>query len=90
MTQANVEIYTWTTCPFCTRAKALLDSKGVAYKEYDITGDEDARAKMAAERSNGRRTVPQIFINDQWIGGCDDMYMLDAEGKLDKMLATAA
>lgn len=85
-TMAKVEIYTWSTCPFCRRAKELLDSKDIDYTEYDITGDDDARDKMAT-RSNGRRTVPQIFIDDQWIGGCDDMHLLEAEGKLDKMLA---
>lgn len=83
---AKVEIYTWSTCPFCRRAKELLDAKDIDYTEYDITGDEEAREKMAA-RSNGRRTVPQIFIDDQWIGGCDDMHLLEAEGKLDKLLA---
>jgi glutaredoxin 3 len=89
MSAAKVELYTWATCPFCIRAKALLDSKGVQYTDHDITGDEDARAAMA-QKANGRRTVPQIFINDQWIGGCDDLHMLDAEGKLDSMLAKAA
>lgn len=83
---AKVEIYTWSTCPFCRRAKELLDAKDIDYTEYDITGDEEAREKMAA-RSNGRRTVPQIFIDGQWIGGCDDMHLLEAEGKLDKLLA---
>ena len=72
---AKVEIYTWDTCPFCRRAKELLDSKDVDYTEYMIKGDEDARDKMAT-RSNGRRTVPQIFINDQWVGGCDDIHLL--------------
>lgn len=86
---AKVEIYTWKTCPFCIRAKALLDSKDMDYTEYMIQGDDDARDKMAA-RANGRRTVPQIFINDQWIGGCDDMYLLEAEGKLDKLLGQKA
>jgi glutaredoxin 3 len=86
MAAAKIEIYTWTTCPFCLRAKALLDSKGAAYTEFDITGDEDAREKMAA-KSNGRRTVPQIFINGQWIGGCDDLHMMDAEGKLDSAIS---
>ena len=88
-TMAKVEIYTWKACPFCRRAKELLDSKDVDYTEYMIQGDDDARDKMA-ERSNGRRTVPQIFINNQWIGGCDDMHLLEAEGKLDKMLAKEA
>lgn len=82
---AKVEIYTWRTCPFCVRAKALLDKKGVAYTEYSIDGDEVARAKMA-QRSYGRRSLPQIFINDQHIGGCDDMYALNAQGKLDSLL----
>ncbi|MDY7022768.1 MAG: glutaredoxin 3 [Cyanobacteriota bacterium] len=81
-----VEIYTWSTCPFCIRAKSLLDKKGVEFTEYVIDGDEEARSQMA-ERSNGRRSLPQIFINDQHIGGCDDMYALEAQGKLDPMLA---
>jgi glutaredoxin 3 len=83
---ANVEIYTWSSCPFCIRAKSLLKSKGVAFTEHGIDGDENARAKMA-DRSNGRRSVPQIFINDQHIGGCDDVHALDASGELDKLLA---
>ena len=82
---ANIEIYTWASCPFCTRAKTLLDNKDVDYTEHMIQGDDDARDKMAA-RANGRRTVPQIFINDKWIGGCDDMMLLEAEGKLDTLL----
>ena len=82
---ANVEIYTWSSCPFCIRAKALLKKKGVEFTEYCIDGDEAARAKMA-ERANGRRSVPQIFINDQHIGGCDDIHALDSQGKLDPLL----
>jgi glutaredoxin 3 len=82
---ANVEIYTWSRCPFCIRAKALLDKKGVDYTEYVIDGDEGARAKMSV-RANGRRSVPQIFIDDQHIGGCDDIHALDAQGKLDPLL----
>ncbi len=81
----TVEIYTWTTCPYCIRAKALLDSKGVKYTEYNISGDDNAREKMA-ERTGGPRTVPQIFINDVHYGGCDDIHALDAEGKLDDIL----
>jgi glutaredoxin 3 len=83
---AKVEIYTWETCPFCQRAKELLDSKDVDYNEYMIQGDDDARDKMAA-RANGRRTVPQIFIDDVWVGGCDDLHLMEAEGTLDKKLA---
>jgi len=82
---AKVEIYTWTSCPFCIRAKALLDKKGVEYTEYVLDEDEPGRAKMA-QRANGRRSVPQIFINDQHIGGCDDIYALNAKGKLDPLL----
>ncbi len=83
---ANVEVYTWSTCPFCIRAKALLDKKGVEYTEYVIDGDESARAQMA-ERASGRRSVPQVFVNDQHIGGCDDLYALNAKGGLDPLLA---
>ncbi len=85
---ANVEVYIWTTCPFCIRAKALLDQKGVGYTEYAIDGDHQARDEMA-ERANGRRTLPQIFINDQHLGGCDDLYALDRQGKLDQLLQSA-
>ena len=83
---AKVEMYYWTTCPFCHRARDLLDSKGVEYTGYDITGDEAARAKMI-ERTGGPKSVPQIFINDKLIGGCDDIHALDAKGELDPLLA---
>ncbi|MGL5875675.1 MAG: glutaredoxin 3 [Xenococcaceae cyanobacterium] len=82
---ANLEIYTWSRCPFCIRAKALLDRKGVEYTEYCIDGDEDAREKMS-QRANGRTSVPQIFIDDRHIGGCDDIHALDASGGLDPLL----
>jgi glutaredoxin 3 len=85
---AKVEIYTWMTCPFCIRAKNLLTRKGVEFSEYNVDGDEAARDKMA-QRANGRRSVPQIFINDRHIGGCDDIHSLDAQGKLDQLLASA-
>ncbi|OKH25954.1 glutaredoxin 3 [Hydrococcus rivularis NIES-593] len=84
--KANVEIYTWQTCPYCIRAKLLLWWKGVNFIEYKIDGDEAARNAMA-QRANGRRTVPQIFINDRHIGGCDDLYSLDGQGQLDSLLA---
>ena len=87
--KADVEIYTWQTCPFCIRAKLLLWWKGANYTEYKIDGDNAARDKMA-ERSNGRRTVPQIFINDRPIGGCDDLYKLDGKKELDELLAQPA
>lgn len=82
---ANVEIYTWSSCPFCIRAKALLNKKGVEFTEYCIDGDEEARAKMA-QRAKGRRSLPQIFINDRHIGGCDDLHAMEAGGKLDPLL----
>jgi glutaredoxin 3 len=82
---SNIEIYTWRTCPFCIRAKQLLREKGVEFTEYSIDGDNEARSKMA-ERSHGQRSVPQIFINDQHIGGCDDIHDLDARGELDPLL----
>jgi glutaredoxin 3 len=87
--KANVEIYTWQTCPYCIRAKMLLSWKGVKFTEYKIDGDAQAREKMA-ERANGRRSVPQIFINNQHIGGCDDLYQLDTKRQLDPLLAQPA
>lgn len=83
---AKVEIYTGTYCPYCTKAKALLAKKGVAFEEIDVTTDEAGRATMMA-RSNGRRTIPQIFIDDKHIGGCDELYALEAKGELSKILA---
>ena len=82
---AKVEIYTWSSCPFCIRAKALLKKKGVEFTEYCIDGDEQARAKMS-DRANGRTSVPQIFIDDQHIGGCDDIYALERNGGLAPLL----
>ena len=84
----KIEIYAWSTCPFCRRAKALLDSKGVDYTEYDITGDDAARAKMV-ERTGGPKSVPQIFVDDQLIGGCDDIHALDDKGELDPIIKAA-
>ncbi len=83
---AKVEIYTWQTCPFCIRAKNLLTKKGVDFIEYSIDGDEAAREKMS-ERASGRRSVPQIFINDYHVGGCDDIHALESQGKLNDLLA---
>lgn len=87
MSQKSVEIYTWSTCPFCQRAKGLLDRKGIEYTEYVIDGDEEAREKMS-QRAHGRRTVPQIFVGkDHHVGGCDDLHALESEGKLDELLS---
>ena len=86
MTAPKVEIYTQFGCPYCARAKALLDKKGAAYTEYDVTMDTKKRAEMT-ERKPGARTVPQIFIAGQGIGGSDDLHALDSAGKLDALLA---
>lgn len=83
---AQVEIYTTQTCPYCVRAKRLLTAKGVAFKEYDVGADPALRAAMT-ERAHGGRTVPQIFIDGEHVGGCDDLHSLDAAGELDPMLA---
>ncbi len=81
----SIEIYTTSYCPYCQRAKALLDRKGVTYQEIDVERDTARREEMMAR--SGRRTVPQIFINGEAIGGCDDLHTLDANGKLDAILS---
>lgn len=83
---ANIEIYTTKVCPYCVRAKNLLNSKDVDFTEIDVTGDDAAREALLA-RAKGMRTVPQIFINGQHIGGCDNLYALEQKGELDKLLA---
>lgn len=84
---AKVEIYTKYFCGYCTRAKRLLDAKGVAYEEIDITMNAERRREMI-QRAPGAMTVPQIFIDDQHVGGSDDLHALDARGRLDPMLGT--
>lgn len=81
-----IEIYTTRYCPYCHAAKALLKSKGAAFTEIDVSGSNELRKKMV-ERANGGYTVPQIFIGDVHIGGCDDLHALDGAGKLDPLLA---
>jgi glutaredoxin 3 len=83
MTQ--VEIYTTPYCPYCQRAKALLDGKGVAYRETDVSQDPALRQAMT-ERAGGGTTVPQIFIDGHHVGGCDDLHALDRQGGLDPLL----
>ena len=84
---AKVEVYTTTFCPYCVRAKSLLKSKGVAFTEIDVTDDAALRQKMV-ELAGGRRTVPEIFINDKIVGGYDDLKALDDAGQLDAILAS--
>jgi len=86
---SKVEIYTWRFCPYCIRAKGLLDRKGVIYSEYLIDGDDTARQAMA-RRAEGRSSLPQIFINNQPIGGCDNLMELDQAGLLDQLLGGGA
>jgi len=83
---AKIEIYTKAFCPYCTRAKRLLESKHVDYEEFDISMGGPRRAEMI-QRANGRTTVPQVFIDDRHIGGSDDLAALDHEGGLDELLA---
>ena len=82
----QITIYTKSTCPYCHRAKALLTKKNAAFEEISVDGQPDAQNAMPV-RANGRRTVPQIFIGDTHVGGCDDLHALDDDGKLDAMLA---
>ena len=82
---AQIEIYTQPYCPYCTRAKALLDAKGAAYKEIDAPNGTPERTESRTR--SGRTSVPQIFINGTHIGGCDDLVALDRQGGLDPLLA---
>jgi len=81
---AHIEMYTKATCPFCHRAKALLNAKGAAFTEIAIDSDAAKREEMI--QRSGRTTVPQVFIAGQHIGGCDDLHDLDARGGLDPLL----
>ncbi len=86
---AEVVIYTTRSCPYCHAAKALLARKAVGFTEIDVTGDRAARQAMTA-RAQGRTTVPQIFVGETHVGGCDDLYGLEHAGELDPLLAQAA
>jgi glutaredoxin 3 len=81
----NITIYTTNICPYCIKAKALLNKKNAIFTEINVE-DEEKRNKMI-ELTSGKRSVPQIFIGDQHVGGCDDLYELDRQGKLDQLLA---
>ncbi|RKE80281.1 glutaredoxin 3 [Rhizobium sp. AG855] len=82
---ADVIVYTRQFCGYCASAKALLDKKGVSYVEHDATGKPELREEMISK--SGRNTFPQIFIDGQHVGGCDDLHALDRAGKLDPLLA---
>jgi len=81
----KIEIYTKGYCPYCSRAKSLLDAKGASYTDYEIDKQPELRSTMI-ERANGGSTVPQIFIGSTHVGGCDDLFALEAAGKLDALL----
>lgn len=81
----RVEIYTSPYCPYCHRAKRLLDAKGVAYEEIDVIANPKRKPEMI-QRADGRTTVPQIFVDDEGLGGCDDIHALDRAGKLNVKL----
>jgi len=81
---ATVVMYTTPWCPYCVRARGLLDNKGVVYTDINVSGNANLRDEM--ERKSGRHTVPQIWINDQHVGGCNELMALERAGKLDDML----
>lgn len=82
----QITVYSGPSCPYCSRAKALLQKKGMGFEEINVREDASKLQEMM-ERSKGRQTIPQIFINGEHIGGCDDLYALEADGKLDRLLA---
>ncbi len=83
----HVVIFTKPRCPYCDRAKMLLKKKGVSYLEHDV-GDDPVQREELVRITNGSRTVPQIFVNGQYVGVCDDLYALESQGKLDQVLKT--
>jgi glutaredoxin 3 len=84
MTSPAVTMYTTNWCPYCDRARRLLTRKGVSFEDIDVEAAPEKRAEMRTR--SGRRSVPQIFIGDQHVGGCDDLHALEADGKLDALL----
>ena len=87
MTQPRITLYVTGWCPYCQRARGLLAGKGIAFDEVNVEDDENFRREMIAR--SGRNTVPQIFIDDQPIGGCDDLFALDHSGELDRIIQWA-
>ncbi|AIK97110.1 glutaredoxin 3 [Candidatus Odyssella acanthamoebae] len=83
----NIVIYTTRVCPYCVKAKSLLTRKGIEFQEIDVSDDDSLRVSMIA-KAGGRRTVPQIFIGETHVGGCDDLYALEAAGQLDALLCS--
>lgn len=83
--KAKIEVYSGDYCPYCVRAKSLLKQRGLDFVEYNVQQDPDKKTEMM-KRSNGSRSIPQIFINDQHVGGCDELYTLDKKGQLDAWL----
>jgi len=81
----KVVIYTTRYCPYCVQAKRLLQQKAVVFEEIDVSNNSELRRRMV-QKAGGRMTVPQIFVNDEWIGECDGIYALDRAGKLDALL----
>lgn len=84
MSQPDVVIYVAGWCPYCQRARGLLSKKGVQFREVDVDDDPKLREEMMTR--SGRRTVPQVFIGDKHVGGCDDLFALDARGELDRLI----
>jgi len=82
----KIEIYSGNFCPYCIRAKSLLKQRGLSFTEYNVQAEPDKRMEML-ERAGGARTIPQIFINDRHVGGCDELYALDRKGELDAWLS---
>ena len=87
--KAKIEVYSGDYCPYCVRAKSLLKQRDLEFIEYNVQQDPEKRVEMNT-RSNGGRSIPQIFINDKHVGGCDDLYALDKKGKLDDWLVVIA
>ena len=87
MTRPGIVVYASGWCPYCQRARGLLSKKGAEFTEIDVDEDDKAREEMIAR--SGRRTVPQVFIGDRHVGGCDDLFALDGSGELDRLLQGA-
>lgn len=83
--KAKIDIYTWDHCPYCKKALALLHSKGLEFNQIKLDGDENLREEMSKKTKDNRKSVPQIFIDNVSIGGCDDLHELESNGELDKL-----